>query len=189
MGGEENQVHIFFFPFKAHGHMIPTIDMAKVFASRGVKATIVTTPLNEPLVFRTVQRSKVWVLISISKPSSFLLLRLDCQKDAKTQIRSLLMRQGEMTNFFFMATAMLQQPLEKLLQECHPDCLIADMFLPWTTDAAARFGIPRLVFHGISCFSLCTSDCLNRYKPYKKVSSASELFVVPELPGDIKLTS
>lgn len=84
---------------------------------------------------------------------------------------------------------MLQQPLEKLLQECHPDCLIADMFLPWTTDAAAKFGIPRLVFHGISCFSLCTSDCLFRYKPYKKVSSDSELFVVPELPGDIKFTS
>lgn len=190
MGGEENQVHIFFFPFMAHGHMIPTIDMAKLFASRGVKATIVTTPLNEPLVSRTIQRSKDLGfdinIKTIKFPAVEVGLPEGCENaDSITSHET----QGEMTTNFFMATTMLQQPLEKLLQECHPDCLIADMFLPWTTDAAAKFGIPRLVFHGISCFSLCTSDCLNRYKPYKKVSSDSELFVVPELPGDIKFTS
>lgn len=190
MGGEENQVHIFFFPFMAHGHMIPTIDMAKLFASRGVKATIVTTPLNEPLVSRTIQRSKGLGfdinIKTIKFPAVEVGLPEGCENaDSITSHET----QGEMTTNFFMATTMLQQPLEKLLQECHPDCLIADMFLPWTTDAAAKFGIPRLVFHGISCFSLCTSDCLNRYKPYKKVSSDSELFVVPELPGDIKFTS
>lgn len=190
MGGEENQVHIFFFPFMAHGHMIPTIDMAKLFASRGVKATIVTTPLNEPLVSRTIQRSKGLGfdinIKTIKFPAVEVGLPEGCENaDSITSHET----QGEMTANFFMATTMLQQPLEKLLQECHPDCLIADMFLPWTTDAAAKFGIPRLVFHGISCFSLCASDCLNRYKPYKKVSSDSELFVVPELPGDIKFTS
>lgn len=190
MGGEENQVHIFFFPFMAHGHMIPTIDMAKLFASRGVKATIVTTPLNEPLVSRTIQRSKDLGfdinIKTIKFPAVEVGLPEGCENaDSITSHET----QGEMTANFFMATTMLQQPLEKLLQECHPDCLIADMFLPWTTDAAAKFGIPRLVFHGISCFSLCASDCLNRYKPYKKVSSDSELFVVPELPGDIKFTS
>lgn len=190
MGGEENQVHIFFFPFMAHGHMIPTIDMAKLFASRGVKATIVTTPLNEPLVSRTIQRSKDLGfdinIKTIKFPAVEVGLPEGCENaDSITSHET----QGEMTANFFMATTMLQQPLEKLLQECHPDCLIADMFLPWTTGAAAKFGIPRLVFHGISCFSLCTSDCLFRYKPYKKVSSDSELFVVPELPGDIKFTS
>jgi hypothetical protein len=97
--------------------------------------------------------------------------------------------EGEMTKFFSLATTMHQQPLEKLLQECHPDCLTIDMFLPWTTNAATKFGIPRLVFHGISCFSLCTLDCLNIYMPYKKSSSDSKLFVVPELPGDIKFRS
>ncbi|KAJ6302502.1 hypothetical protein OIU77_016570 [Salix suchowensis] len=190
MGGEENQVHIFFFPFMAHGHLIPTIDMAKLFASRGVKATIVTTPLNAPLVSRTVQRSKSFGfdinIKTIKFPAVEVGLPEGCENaESITSHES----EGEMTKKFFQATAMLQEPLEKLLQECHPDCLIADMFLPWTTDAAAKFGIPRLVFHGISCFSLCTSDCLMRYKPFKEVSSDSELFVVPELPGEIKLTS
>ncbi|CAN0846393.1 Scopoletin glucosyltransferase [Linum grandiflorum] len=51
-----HQLHVFFFPFMAHGHMIPAIDMAKVFASRGVKATIVTTPLNAPLFSKTISK-------------------------------------------------------------------------------------------------------------------------------------
>ncbi|KAJ6299034.1 hypothetical protein OIU76_020083 [Salix suchowensis] len=174
----------------AHGHLIPTIDMAKLFASRGVKATIVTTPLNAPLVSRTVQRSKSFGfdinIKTIKFPAVEVGLPEGCENaESITSHES----EGEMTKKFFQATAMLQEPLEKLLQECHPDCLIADMFLPWTTDAAAKFGIPRLVFHGISCFSLCTSDCLMRYKPFKEVSSDSELFVVPELPGEIKFTS
>jgi hypothetical protein len=41
MGGEENQVHIFFFPFMANGHMIPNMFPEQ---SRG---------------------QKVWALISI----------------------------------------------------------------------------------------------------------------------------
>ncbi|KAK2665038.1 hypothetical protein Ddye_003612 [Dipteronia dyeriana] len=49
---------------------------------------------------------------------------------------------------------MLQDPLEQLLKESKSDCLVADVFFPWATDAAANFGIPRLVFHGTGFFSL-----------------------------------
>ncbi|KAM3695062.1 hypothetical protein ACJW31_07G102400 [Castanea mollissima] len=37
----------------AHGHLIPTMDMAKLFAARGVKATLVTTPRNVPSFSKT----------------------------------------------------------------------------------------------------------------------------------------
>ncbi|MCE2055940.1 hypothetical protein HAX54_043779 [Datura stramonium] len=50
---------------------------------------------------------------------------------------------------FFKAVAMMQEPLEQLIEECRPNCLVSDMFLPWTTDTAAKFNIPRIVFHGI----------------------------------------
>ncbi|KAG6761386.1 hypothetical protein POTOM_034601 [Populus tomentosa] len=94
----------------------------------------------------------------------------------------------DMLKKFFVATAILQEPLERLLEEIHPDCLIADMFFPWTTDAAAKFGIPRLVFHGTSFFSLCVGQSLRLYEPHKKVSSDCEPFFMPNLPDDIKLT-
>ena len=44
MASESRQLHIFFFPIMARGHLIPTVDSAKLFAARGVKATFVTTP-------------------------------------------------------------------------------------------------------------------------------------------------
>ena len=64
---------------------------------------------------------------------------------------------------------MLQEPLEQLLQKCKPDCLVADMFFPWAIDAANKFGMPRLVFHGTSFFSLSASECMRLYEAIQVV--------------------
>ncbi|KAG6789777.1 hypothetical protein POTOM_005901 [Populus tomentosa] len=94
----------------------------------------------------------------------------------------------EMVPKFFKAVSLLQQPLEYLLEECRPNCLVADMMFPWATKVASKFGIPRLVFHGTSYFALCASDCLKRFEPYRSVETDLEPFTVPGLPDKIKLT-
>ncbi|KAL5790593.1 hypothetical protein ACOSQ2_005481 [Xanthoceras sorbifolium] len=187
MGSEIAQLHVMFFPFMAQGHMIPILDMVKLFGLRGVKTTIVTTPVNLPLISKAIKRTKdlgVEIDVKIVKfPSTEAGLPKGCENlDAITD------NEIEMTIKFFKGTSMLQEPLELLLEECKPDCLVADMFFPWTTDAAAKFGIPRLVFHGTSFFAMCSSECVATHEPHKKVSSDSEPFLVPGLPGDIKLT-
>ncbi|XP_031248387.1 scopoletin glucosyltransferase-like [Pistacia vera] len=187
MGSEiPDQLRMFLFPFLAHGHMIPTVDMAKLFGSRGVKTTIITTPANAPLISKSIRKNNDLAteidFKIINFPSVEAGLPEGCENlDAVATSM-------EMTIKFFKATTLLREPLEVLLGESKPDCLVADMFFPWATDAAAKFGIPRLVFHGTSFFSLCVSACLVQYQPHKKVSSDSEPFVVPNLPGDIKLT-
>ena len=179
MGSKNRQLHIFFFPFMGHGHLIPTMDMAKLFTARGLKATIVTTPRNVPLFSKT---SDINIDIQIIKfPAVEAGLPEGCEN-----IDSL--NSPEMAHNFLKATKMLQQPLEQLLQDFQPSCLVADMFFPWATDVAAKFGIPRLVFHGISFFSLSVDHSLRLYEPHKKVFSDSEPFVLPNFPGDIKLT-
>uniref|UniRef100_A0A6N2L3C8 Glycosyltransferase n=1 Tax=Salix viminalis TaxID=40686 RepID=A0A6N2L3C8_SALVM len=189
MGSLGRQLQIFFFPFLAHGHMIPSVDMAKLFASRGVKTTIITTPLNAPFFSKTIQKTKDLGfdidIKTIEFPAAQAGLPEGCENtDAFITNENA----GEMFKKFFIATALLQEPFEKVLQERHPDCIVADMFFPWATDAAAKFGIPRLVFHGTSNFALCAAECVRLYEPHKKVSSDSEPFIVPSLPGDIKLT-
>ncbi|KAJ6299037.1 hypothetical protein OIU76_020086 [Salix suchowensis] len=179
------QIHIAFFPFMAQGHIIPTVDMARTFARHGVKATIITTPLNAPLVSRTIERdielgSKICVLV-MKFPSLEAGLPEGCEN--ASFIKTL-----EMVPKFFKAVSLLQQPLEDLLEECRPNCLVADMMFPWATKVAGKFGIPRLVFHGTSYFALCVSDCLKRFEPYKSVETDSEPFPVPGLPHKIKLT-
>ncbi|KAK7819481.1 scopoletin glucosyltransferase [Quercus suber] len=179
MGSKNRQLHIFFFPFMGHGHLIPTMDMAKLFTARGLKATIVTTPRNVPLFSKT---SDINIDIQIIKfPAVEAGLPEGCEN-----IDSL--NSPDMAHNFLKATKMLQQPLEQLLQDFQPSCLVADMFFPWATDVAAKFGIPRLVFHGISFFSLSVDHSLRLYEPHKKVFSDSEPFVLPNFPGDIKLT-
>ncbi|PRQ22978.1 putative flavonol 3-O-glucosyltransferase [Rosa chinensis] len=47
------------------------------------------------------------------------------------------------------------------------------------TDVAAKFGIPRLYFHGTGFFPLCASLSVMIYQPHRKLSTDSESFVIP----------
>ncbi|KAL0677048.1 hypothetical protein Bca4012_005029 [Brassica carinata] len=80
------------------------------------------------------------------------------------------------------------QQLESFIETTKPSCLVADMFFPWATQSAEKFGVPRLVFHGTSFFSLCCSYNMRIHKPHKKVSTRSTPFVIPGLPGNIVMT-
>ncbi|XP_062179735.1 UDP-glycosyltransferase 73B4-like [Phragmites australis] len=54
---EQQSLHILFFPFLTPGHLIPIADMAALFAARGVKCTILTTPLNAAVIRSAVDRA------------------------------------------------------------------------------------------------------------------------------------
>ncbi|XP_007042483.2 PREDICTED: LOW QUALITY PROTEIN: scopoletin glucosyltransferase [Theobroma cacao] len=190
MDTESHQLHMFFIPFLAPGHMIPAVDMAKMFAMRGAQTTIITTPFNASLFSNTIQRCKnsdLDIDIKVLKfPCVEVGLPEGCENlDLITTPKD---ANREMVVKFCKGAAMLQEPLEQLLQELKPDCIVADVFLHWTFDAANKFGIPRFVFHGTGFFSLCGLECMRLYEPQKKVESDSEPFVVTNLPGDVKLT-
>lgn len=185
MGNETDQLHVLFFPFMALGHMIPTIDMAKLFSARGVRATIITTPLNAPVVSKTMERGhylgaqiglRVIQFPSVQAGLPQGLENLD--QDASPEIRLK----------FFLAMSLFQQPLEQLLQEYRPHGLVADAFFPWALDVASKFGIPRLAFQGTGFFAMCALQSLTAHKPYKGVGSDTEPFLLPDLPDEIKLT-
>ncbi|KAL5705631.1 hypothetical protein ACHQM5_023910 [Ranunculus cassubicifolius] len=184
MNSGTEQLHVFFLPFMAHGHTIPLLDIARLFATRGIKSTIITTPLNVPSFSDPISRDKqagLDISLQIVQFPSLPGLPQGCESiDSLTS--------PDMMQDFFKALSMLQEPVEKLFQELHPHCIVADMFFPWTTDLASKYGIPRLVFHGMGCFPHCLSENLNRYTPFKNVESDREIFVVPGLPDPIEMT-
>ncbi|KAB1208504.1 UDP-glucose flavonoid 3-O-glucosyltransferase 7 [Morella rubra] len=185
MGTENRQLHIFFFPFLAQGHMIPTVELAKLFASRGVKATIITTTLNARLLAQTIQRSKDSGIEVGLLPVKFPSAEAGLPEGFES---AHMVTSAEMQKKFFMATTMLEPQIGQILEEHAPDCLVADMFFPWATDVARKHGVPRLVFHGTGFFSLSATECVRVHKPHNNVSSDSEPFVIPSLPHEIKLT-
>ncbi|KAF7126740.1 hypothetical protein RHSIM_Rhsim11G0162800 [Rhododendron simsii] len=179
------QLHVFFFPLMAHGHMIPILDIAKLFAARGVKSTIITTPMNvhffQKSVERTNQQGFEMGILTLEFPAAAAGLPDGCE--SADQLTS-----DDMFPKFLKAMTMLQYQLERILDEVRPDCLVADIIFPWATEVAAKFNIPRLVFHGTSFFALCASENMRLYKPQREVSSDDEPFLVPDLPHQIKLT-
>nr|WOB18972.1 Sbaic7OGT [synthetic construct]BAA83484.1 UDP-glucose: flavonoid 7-O-glucosyltransferase [Scutellaria baicalensis] len=171
------QLHIVLVPMIAHGHMIPMLDMAKLFSSRGVKTTIIATPaFAEPI--RKARESGHDIGLTTTKfpPKG---------SSLPDNIRSLDQVTDDLLPHFFRALELLQEPVEEIMEDLKPDCLVSDMFLPWTTDSAAKFGIPRLLFHGTSLFARCFAEQMSIQKPYKNVSSDSEPFVLRGLPHEV----
>ncbi|KAG1341889.1 Scopoletin glucosyltransferase [Cocos nucifera] len=178
---------IFFFPLMSPGHMIPMLDIAKLFCRRGVSATIVTTPGNEPLLRTSIDRANstyhhplIHLLLLPFPPSVHHLLPSGSENLGS-------MSASDHVDFFIAIDA-LRGPLAELLGAHRPDCLVSDSIFPWTADAAFALGIPRLVFHGHGAFPLCVHRSLQLHNPHAGVSSDSEPFAVEGLPDHIQMT-
>lgn len=182
---DSSKLHVFFLPLLTPGHMLPMVDMAKLFAQRGVRATLVTTPGNAARIRDSLDRGNGTgfgiQLLQVEFNSSVAGLPAGCDTLAAR-------RSPEVTEDFFRALTMLRQPFERLLKEHAPDCVISDSFYPWTADVAAEFGIPRLVFHGTGGFSLTAVGTAIRMRLHEFVSEDAEAFVLPALADRIELT-
>jgi len=167
--------------------MIPILDIARLFVARGVQVTIITTTLNVPVFERAIDKEG-------KKPGStginievFTLPTQEAGLPEGCENLDQAMAMG-IAPVLLKASDLLQDPLERFLEQTRPNCLVADMFFPWATDSAAKFNVPRLVFHGISLFALCAGEIVRLYEPYKNVSSDEEPFVLPYLPHEVKFT-
>ncbi|KAH7834271.1 hypothetical protein Vadar_014441 [Vaccinium darrowii] len=180
-----NKLHIYFLPMMSHGHIIPMVDMARLFARRSVKATLILTPLNAAHASKTIDRDRELGMEIAIRLISFPSAEVGLPKDIENHSS---ITSPEMSQKMYKATELLQQPVENLLEEDSPDCLVADVFFPWASDVANKRGIPRLIFYGTSAYALCVYHVLNQQKPYKNIESDSEVFVLPDLPNKITMT-
>ncbi|XP_073275632.1 scopoletin glucosyltransferase-like [Primulina huaijiensis] len=174
-----NQPHIFFLPLMAHGHLIPMLELAKLFSSRGVRTTIISNPaFSEPIV--NAQESGFDIGLKMIKFPP----RESGLPDHMVSLTQFIT--DELIGKFAKAVDLLQEPVEKFLQESNPSCIVSDMFWTWTVDTAAKFGIPRLLFHGTGFLPMCASEQMWLHKPYKKVFSDFEPFLLPNLPHQLR---
>jgi hypothetical protein len=93
----------------------------------------------------------------------------------------------------FNALQKLAGPLEAYLGALalHPSCIISDWSNPWTAGVARSLGIPRLFFHGPSCFySLCDLNGIDHglHELTAAADDDQERFVVPGMPVHVEVT-
>ncbi|KAL5220649.1 hypothetical protein ABZP36_025362 [Zizania latifolia] len=179
---EQQPLHILFFPFLAPGHLIPIADMAALFAARGVRCTILTTPVNAAVIRSAVDRANdsfrgttgaVTIDIAIVPfPDVGLPPGVESGPALSSQ---------EDRDKFFLALEELREPFDQFLSENHADAVVADGFFQWSVDAAAKHGVPRIAFLGTSMFAGACSDSMLRNNPVE--ASPNDPDAVVSLPG------
>ncbi|XP_057522581.1 UDP-glucose flavonoid 3-O-glucosyltransferase 7-like [Amaranthus tricolor] len=181
MGQKSEQLHIIFLPYMAPGHMIPMVDIARVFVSHSnIKATIITTPTNASSMSSIKFEHKI-TFLTTPLPLKDVGLPEGCENLVSASTR-------DITFKLFRAIEMLHPKLESMLVDNKPDVIVSDYLYPWTVDVANRLGIPRLAFSGSCFFNNCISHNLEKFRPHDRIESESQEFVVPNLPDAINLT-
>ncbi|XAR69125.1 Trans-zeatin O-beta-D-glucosyltransferase [Bertholletia excelsa] len=155
------------------------LDLVKLAAGRGVKASVITSPENLPRFRRTLPADLPIHLLEVDVD-----LDTDGQTENPNSTSSPLSSSDAATR-----TLAILHPLADDLVRCHrPDAIISDLNLPWTAQISRKYGIPRIVFHSTSCFALCISQCIGAYRPHEGVNSDYEAFPVPGLPEPVHIT-
>ncbi|CAN0926219.1 UDP-glycosyltransferase 73D1 [Linum grandiflorum] len=180
--------HFILFPLMTQGHTIPIIDMARLLADRGCVVTIVTTPLNSTRFEPTINRANHTNINPnlIIHPIRLIKLTFPCQQvGLPLGYENLdVLPSPVFLKRFYDALELLEEPLESKLQRLvpAPSCLISDRCLSWTAAMAERLGIPRIVFHGMSCFSLLSALNIRMTNAHLSTADEYEPFLVPGMP-------
>ncbi|KAF6142984.1 hypothetical protein GIB67_041052 [Kingdonia uniflora] len=185
MVSKSPKLDIVFIPFTAPSHMMAMVDMARLVASHNVRVTIIITTHNALIFKNAIERD--------IKSGNAISLHVIPFPFAKVGLPEGIENLGSLTSpdqssKVYMGTMLLQKPIEETLRERVPDCIISDMFYPWTTDFAAELGIPRIYFQGSSFIAQCAVDSLVRHAPHENLKSDTETFIIPGLPDCLELT-
>uniref|UniRef100_A0A0C9RQG6 TSA: Wollemia nobilis Ref_Wollemi_Transcript_2171_1649 transcribed RNA sequence n=1 Tax=Wollemia nobilis TaxID=56998 RepID=A0A0C9RQG6_9CONI len=139
--GHGSKLHVAMFPWLAHGHISPYIQLSKKLAEKGLTISFVSTPLNIAKIikpsFATLKSpGQVHLLELPLPPVDGLPAGVDNTADLPIHL----------TPLFDKAVDGLEKPLEDLLGQIRPDCVVFDFLQWWTPRAAAKFGIPAVFF-------------------------------------------
>ncbi|KAK1267702.1 UDP-glycosyltransferase 73C3 [Acorus gramineus] len=184
---EEDGLHFVLLPFMAQGHMIPMLDLAKLLSLRGASVSFITTPLNAARLRPSVDRAasvspRPISLVELPFPSAAAGLPDACENVDELPSPDLGLP-------FIKSTKLLLGPSLHYLRHHHPppSCVITDSFLPWAREIAREFGVPRLVFQGISCFSTLCIRNLREHGVLERAGSECERLVVPGIPHEVAI--
>ncbi|TVU21552.1 hypothetical protein EJB05_31196, partial [Eragrostis curvula] len=177
-------LHFVLVPLVAQGHIIPMVDLARLLAARGARATVVTTPVNAARNRASIDGARAAGLdvelaeIPFPGPEHGLPEGLENVDQ---------MSEKEMFLPFFKALWRMDAALDAyvrslLAQGRRPDCVVADSCNPWAASVCARHGVPRLVLHCPSAYYLLAEHNLSKHGVYARVADELEEFEVPDFP-------
>ncbi|KAJ4778332.1 Glycosyltransferase [Rhynchospora pubera] len=184
--------HFLMLPWLAPGHLIPTIDIARLLAEHNAAVTIITTPVNAARIKPTIDRSNAASagnisLVSLYFPATEVGLPEGCENIDLVPSMPLVYN-------FCQATKLFRQQVSRYIRELAPrvSCIISGMGYVWAVDVAHELGVPCFIFHGFGSFALCCSEILHKTKEHEDEvlvpASSAEPFIISGLPFEFKIT-
>ncbi|KAI0510110.1 hypothetical protein KFK09_010710 [Dendrobium nobile] len=188
------RLHFLLIPLMEQGHMIPMVDLARLLTAHDSLVTFATSPVNlnriRPIIDQAAASSLPIRFVELRFPVVDVGLPEGCESID-------LLPSVDLILIFMNALSLLRNSLEAYLRIPNkagwpkPDCLISDNHHHWTVDVARSLNIPRLIFHGPSCFFLLCDHLINRHRAELEaaVAAASDGFTVLQgLPHPIRIS-
>ncbi|KFK40588.1 hypothetical protein AALP_AA2G015300 [Arabis alpina] len=177
--------HVVLFPYMSKGHTIPLLQFARLLLRHrrnqltiSVSVTVFTTPKNQPFISDFLSDTPEIKIISLPFPENISGILPGVENTEELPSMSLYV-------LFTRATKLLQPFFEETLKNLpEVSFMVSDGFLWWTSESAAKFKIPRLVFYGMNSYALAVTVSVSRNKLFTEpeIESDIELVTVPDFP-------
>ncbi|CAL5053526.1 unnamed protein product [Urochloa decumbens] len=176
--------HVVIFPFMAKGHTLPLLHFATALTAhhKTLRVTVLTTPANRAFAAGRLPPSVS--LVELPFPSLLPPLPAGVESTDALPCPSLYPT-------FLRTTALLREPFAEYLASLPspPLAVVSDFFLGFTRAAAADAGVRRVVFHGMSCFSMAVCKALIVNNPPDAAAGGGDTpFRVPGMPEHVGIT-
>ncbi|EPS70635.1 hypothetical protein M569_04126, partial [Genlisea aurea] len=122
------------FPWLAHGHVNPFLELGKQLSRRNFTTFLCSTPIN--LSYIPTTQSEVHLIELHMPPSPELPPELHTTRNLPAHLNATLMRSFQSCDAGF----------SKVLASLQPDLLIFDLYQPWAAKLARSVGIPSVFF-------------------------------------------
>ncbi|KAK4425801.1 E3 ubiquitin-protein ligase MIEL1 [Sesamum alatum] len=141
MEKKETKFRILMFPWLAHGHIFPFLELAKRLSKRNFSVYICSTAINLDSIRANMEKDasddpSIELVELHIPPSSGLPPELHTTKNLPSNLVPALLQAFQMSSFSF----------SDIMDSVDPDLLIYDFFHPWAPKLASSKGIPSVFF-------------------------------------------
>ncbi|XP_038701671.1 UDP-glycosyltransferase 91A1-like [Tripterygium wilfordii] len=145
---QDHKLHIAMFPWLAFGHIIPYLELAKLFAGKGHKISFISTPRN---IHRLPKLPP-----NIAPRIDFITLPLPHVHNLPQNAEATSDLPYDAVVYLKLAYDLLQEPITHFLKSRSPNWVLFDFAAYWIAPIASELGIHSSFFS----ISLASSVCL-----------------------------